>query len=216
MHEEKTVSYTTQNTYYTLNTFTAKTKKIWLVCHGIGYLSTYFLDHFKHLDPDENYIIAPQAPSKYYQDKKYKYVGASWFTRVNTQLEIQNVTNYLDQVYVQEISDKLQGPVKLTILGYSQGVSAVTRWLAHAKVYCDNLVLHSGSTPREFHSETFKHLNHTKVSVIYGTEDMYLSYSKMIAELNYLKSIFNNKLNIIPFKGKHEVHEPTLLHLSLT
>ena len=93
MHEEKTVSYTSQNTYYTLNKLTEKTTKIWLVCHGIGYLSPYFLEHFKKLDPERNYIIAPQAPSKYYQDKRYKYIGASWFTRLNTEMETHKQIN---------------------------------------------------------------------------------------------------------------------------
>ena len=76
MHPEKQVSYKTTNTYTTLNTFTEKTTTIWMVCHGLGYLSTYFIDHFKGLSPDANYIIAPQAPSKYYQDKSYTYIGA--------------------------------------------------------------------------------------------------------------------------------------------
>ena len=93
MREEKTVSYTTTNTYQTLNTFTPKTEEIWMVCHGLGHLTKYFLNHFEKLDPEKHYIIAPQAPSKYYQDKRYKYIGASWLTRENTDIEIENVLN---------------------------------------------------------------------------------------------------------------------------
>ena len=63
---EKQVSYNTTNTYSTLNTLTDKTKNVWFVCHGIGYLSRYFLKYFDELNSDENYIIAPQAHSKYY------------------------------------------------------------------------------------------------------------------------------------------------------
>src|SRR5690606_30980184 len=89
--DEKTVAYTTENIYLTLNTITAKTKNVWLVFHGIGYLSRYFVNYFKDMDPTENYIIVPQAPSKYYLKDEYKYVGASWLTKENTAMEIQNV-----------------------------------------------------------------------------------------------------------------------------
>jgi len=74
---EKQVSYQIKNSYSTLNNYTEKTKNVWVVFHGIGYLSRYFLKYFKHLDPEENYIIAPQAQSKYYLNNKYRHVGAS-------------------------------------------------------------------------------------------------------------------------------------------
>ena len=61
MIKEAEIAYQIKNTYSTLNTHTSDTKKVWLVFHGIGYLSRYFLKYFKHLDPKENYIIAPQA-----------------------------------------------------------------------------------------------------------------------------------------------------------
>lgn len=82
---EKQVSYNITNSYCTLNERTSKTKNVWIVFHGIGYLSKYFLKYFKGLDPEENYIIAPQAASKYYLNGKYTHVGASWFTKDNTQ-----------------------------------------------------------------------------------------------------------------------------------
>ena len=33
------------------------TKTVWFVCHGMGYLSKYFLKYFKELDPEFNYIL---------------------------------------------------------------------------------------------------------------------------------------------------------------
>ena len=96
--EEKKVSYQTTNTYETLNTLTDKTKNVWIVLHGIGYLSKYFISYFNELNADENYIIAPQAPSKYYLKSNYKYVGANWLTKENRILETENVLQYLDAV----------------------------------------------------------------------------------------------------------------------
>ena len=99
---EKEVSYNISNTYSTLNSLTKKTKNVWLVCHGIGYLSRYFLKYFDELDPDENYIIAPQAQSKYYLGSKYTHVGASWLTKENTSQEIKSMMRYLDAVLEAE------------------------------------------------------------------------------------------------------------------
>ena len=62
---EKQVTYQTTNTYETLNTLSAKTKNIWIVLHGIGFLSKFFIKYFDELNAEENYVIAPQAPSKY-------------------------------------------------------------------------------------------------------------------------------------------------------
>ena len=66
MSLEKKITYTASNTYTTLNAINEKTKNVWLVFHGMGYLSKYFTKYFTNLDSGENYIIAPQAPSKYY------------------------------------------------------------------------------------------------------------------------------------------------------
>src|SRR6056297_4101857 len=99
MINEKEVSYTTSNSYSTLHERSEKAKNVWVVFHGIGYLSRYFMKYFRHLNHEENYIIAPQGPSKYYLNGKYEHVGASWATRENTEQEVQNVMAYLDEVY---------------------------------------------------------------------------------------------------------------------
>lgn len=200
---KKKVLYKISNTYSTLNEKTAKTKNVWLVFHGIGYLSRYFLKYFKHLDPEKNYIIAPQAQSKYYLNGEYRHVGASWLTRENTEAEIENMLNYLDAVYDSENLSKVKN---LNILGYSQGVSVATRFIARKKIQCQNLIMHSGKVPQELVAENFKFLDDTQFSFIYGTEDEYLKAGIVKIEENRLKEIFPKNLEIITFKGGHEVN----------
>ncbi len=203
MSSEKTVSYKTTNTYSVLNEYTASTKTVWLVCHGIGYLSRYFLRHFNHLKPEENYIIAPQAPSKYYLNEKYRHVGASWLTRENTELETENVLNYLDEVYKAE---NLENASRLIILGYSQGVSVVTRWVAKRKVSCDHLIMHSGKVPAELKPEDFRFLKNTNFTFIYGNQDEYLNSDIIKYEEQHLKTLFPENLEIRRFEGGHEIN----------
>ncbi len=212
---EKQVNYSATNTYSTLNTFTEKTRNIWLVCHGIGYLSSYFIKYFDHLDPETNYVIAPQAPAKYYQDKSFKYIGASWFTRKYLEQETKNVIHYLDAVYSTEIDPKRNKNTKLMLFGYSQGVSAITRWAAGSKINCSSLLLHSGGIPEELTATDFKKLQAERVVLTYGDEDKYLTEERMEKELQKYYAIWGKQLKTEQFRGKHEVNRAFILKQSL-
>ena len=144
----KIVSYSNTSTYETLNQLTDKTKNVWVVFHGIGYLSRYFLRYFDELPEEENYVIAPQAPSKYYLKNDYKYVGASWLTKENTGQEIQNIFSYLAAILEKE---KISTNTNVIVFGFSQGVSIATRWLAKTKQSCSKLILYAGGIPEETH-----------------------------------------------------------------
>ena len=200
---EKEISYNTTNTYSTLNTLTDKTKNVWFVCHGIGYLSRYFLKYFDELNSDENYIIAPQAQSKYYLGSAYKHVGSSWLTKENTAVEIENVMHYFDAVLEAE---NLPKTVNFILLGYSQGVSVAARYLAKRKLKCDQLVLLAGGIPKELGVEDFKFLkNKTRISFIYGNQDEYVSTKFMVDAKKRFYDLFGNNAQIITFEGEHEV-----------
>ncbi len=202
--EEKKVSYNAQNTYSTLNELTEKTKYIWLVFHGIGYLSRYFVKHFNQLNPELHYIIAPQAPSKYYLKNEYKYVGASWLTKENTAFEMQNVLNYLDQVYS---SEKISSQHKLVVFGFSQGVSVALRWASYKKIHMSNLVLYAGGIPTELKQTDFGYIDFekTKVVAIYGQNDQYLNSERLIREKERLETLFPENHELITFDGGHEI-----------
>ena len=154
--EEKEISYQTTNSYSTLNTLTSSTKTVWFVCHGMHYLSRYFLKYFKTIDPDENYIIAPQGQSKYYIPPKFKHVGSSWLTKENTISETDNVMRYFDAVFEAE---QFSENINLIVLGYSQGVSVAMRYIAKRKLQCKQLLIMSGGIPKELVSKDFEFLN---------------------------------------------------------
>ncbi|GGG43688.1 esterase [Croceivirga lutea] len=208
----KQVSYTTTNTYETLNELTKNTTHIWIVLHGIGYLSKYFLRHFKSLPSDKHYIIAPQAPSKYYLKDEYKYVGASWLTKENTEKEILNVLAYLEAVLIKE---NLPKDKKLVLFGFSQGVSIATRWVARRKLVIDYLFLYAGGIPNELKADDFLHLkNKTTVKVIYGNEDVFLNEERLVGETKKIKNFFPNETEIIKFDGGHEM-KPEIINALL-
>ncbi len=209
---EKRVQYEVSNTYATLNSLTADTRNIWMVFHGIGYLSRYFLRHFEGLDPEANYFIAPQAPSKYYLGNAYKHVGASWLTRENTSEEIENVMNYLDEVYHAE---DLPEDGERLLFGFSQGVSIAMRWLALRKPKCDRLILYAGGIPKELNEEHFKFLENSdiKVTVIAGSGDEFITPKRFNEELSRLHQFFPNKVDAITFDGDHEMQKSIIQQL---
>jgi len=209
--QEKNTSYLHTNTYVTLNELTDETTHIWFVFHGMGYLSKYFIHYFTGLDPQKHYVISPQAPSKYYQDSTFKRIGASWLTRENTKQETANIMNYIDAIYEAEIKNSNK---KLVLLGYSQGVSIVTRWLAHSKVDCSHLVLHSGGIPTELVASDFMFLDdQTAVKLIYGTTDPYINEERLQEQKEIAQTLFPHHLTIVPFEGAHVVNEEAINNL---
>lgn len=212
MATEKEVSYTTTNTYTTVNTLTSKTKNVWIAFHGIGYLSRYFAKYFKHLNREENFIIIPQAPSKYYQGSNFKHVGASWLTKENTQAETKNVLKYVDAVWEQEKPDVIPNFI---VMGYSQGVSIAARWLASRKIQCDYLLLHSGGIPVELKADDFDYLSsETQVTYLYGDNDPYITEAKKTEEQLKGTALFGNNLKITVFEGVHEVNTAFLQQIA--
>ncbi|WP_040278636.1 alpha/beta hydrolase [Psychroserpens damuponensis] len=206
---ETEISYTITNSYTTLNELTSSTKNVWFVCHGMGYLSRYFIRYFKGLHPDENYIIAPQAQSKYYSTPKFKHIGASWLTRENTAMETENIMAYFDSIFERE---QISEEKNLIVLGYSQGVSVAMRYVAKRQLQCSQLVLHSGGIPKELKKEDFDFF-YGKAKLIYGDKDEYLSDERMREELEKAEILFGTNLEVIPFSGTHEVNTQLIENL---
>ncbi|UOB17302.1 alpha/beta hydrolase [Abyssalbus ytuae] len=206
---EKEISFSITNTYSTLFTLTKNTKNVWIVCHGLGYLSRYFIKHFNFLNPEENYVIAPQAHSKYYQSTNFKHVGASWLTKENTETEIENVLKNLDAIFKTE---NIPDDKNLIILGFSQGVSISTRWVIRRKIKCIKLIIFSGGLPNEFVKSDVDFLlkNKTEVYFLYGNNDEYITPKREKEELNKLNKLFGNYVTIRCFNGKHELRTDIL------
>ena len=199
---KKFVKYSSVNSYETLNSLNDHTENIWFVYHGMGYLSKYFLKYFRHLSPDKNFVVALQAPAKYYLDNSFKNVGASWLTKEDTEVETDNLMSYLDAVY-KDVS--IPQNVNLFVLGYSQGVSIAARWVARRQIRCQKLILYAGGIPEELTPKDFEYLKgDTEIWMLYGDQDPYLTEKRLIREEEKLRLLFGDKAKKIPFEGGHE------------
>jgi len=208
------VSYSAVNSYETMNQLGDTTKFIWVVFHGMGYLSRYFLRKFQGLSKEENFIVAPQAPSKYYLDDTYTKIGASWLTREQTDREIENILSYLDAVYE---TLNISSEHKLVVFGFSQGVSIASRWVARRQIKCSKLILYSGGLPDELGQADFEFLDEdTEVVMIRGDQDPYIQNDRLVREKAKIARVFQSKAQTIVFEGGHtlipsiieSIHDP--------
>lgn len=208
-----TVSYEHTNTYEVLYPINPTTKNIWVCFHGLGYLSRFFKRYFENFDFDENAIIVPQAPSKFYLGDQFKHVGASWLTRVDTEQEMKNNLNYIDGILSNEA---IAGDPRIILMGFSQGVSIATRYLKHYKQPIKALIMHSGSIPAELDQkdgELFRSMTKRCVHIA-GKQDEYLSADIIEREENKLELLFGKECELHRPDIKHVVDAKLLMDIS--
>lgn len=191
---------------------------VWFVLHGYGQLAPYFIPKFKSLTEHNICVLAPEGLSHYYlEDASTRNktgstrVGASWMTRENRLMDIDNYLAYLNSVYLREIdADK---NLAITLLGFSQGAATASRWILNNSTCFKRLILWAGIFPDDMNFEKGKSvLKEKEVMLVYGKHDPFLNQSR----INEMKSL-SEKLEITPtqlvFEGVHEIHEPTLFQL---
>jgi len=197
--------------YYTLGELNDNTKTIWFVVHGYGQLSQYFIRKFVNITNNETFIVAPEAPSRFYLDDDFKRVGASWMTRELRHSEIYDNNDYLNTIYESLLKDRDLTNIEINILGFSQGCATVCRWLGAGKIKCDRLLLWAG-----FFSNGIREviepekLKNVETYYIYGDKDEFLVAYPEISEKFRATLIDEINPKVICFEGKHTVDEPTL------
>ena len=194
--------------YHTLgNVKTAQT--IWIVLHGYGYLAKYFIRKFNPIVNKNTAVIAPEGLSKFYLngvgfDGK---MGASWMTKDNRETEIEDYINYLDQLYKAIIEENETTDLKINVVGFSQGGSTASRWIANQQSKCNNLILWASSFAEDIDLKLLAQNN--KLFALFGDNDEYISKEKIDQYVAKLKAE-NINCEFIRFVGKHDVPEHIL------
>lgn len=184
-------------------------KKCWICLHGYGMLGEYFLPKFKSLFQDDTLVIVPEALSRFYLDPQYEKVGASWMTKEDRLLDIQEQQLYLNKVY-KELVEPLKNLEEFNVLGFSQGVATAWRWIQQQKISVNHLVIWAGSIPLEplqsFYVEN--------LWLVYAEDD---PYSKWVNPQT-IKDWLNKQsidYELILFQGGHTIPKEILEELKL-
>lgn len=125
-------------------------RRVWFVCHGYGQLAADFIDSFRVLNDGSQLVVAPEGLSRFYMHGGKGRVGASWMTREDRNSEISDYIEYLDRVYREVMNPLLAdnpNPVRVEILGFSQGTATAWRWAVSCDVTFHRLILWGGDVP---------------------------------------------------------------------
>jgi predicted esterase len=161
-------------------------------------------------------IIAPEGLSRFYlEDVNTRSktgnnrVGATWMTREDRLVDIDNYSRFLNTVYQTELKDNSNVPV--SILGFSQGAATASRWALQDSISYQKIILWAGIFPNDMDFEKGKEILKTKiVHQVYGSKDPFLSENRL-SEMKQLSEKLGIKFDPIVFDGGHELHEETLL-----
>lgn len=206
--------------YYTQGTLTSETKKIWFVMHGYGQLARFFITKFNIISSAGVVVIAPEGLSKFYLEDVTSRartgnnrVGATWMTRENRTVDIENYINYLSTVYKKEVPANFSG--EITFLGFSQGAATATRWAIDGSDRFHQLILWAGILPPDMNFEkAHEILKHKKIIEAFGKTDPYLT-DERLKEVTALNTRLGINPTLIEFEGGHELNDEVLLRLIL-
>jgi len=178
--------------------------KLWFVFHGYGLLASYFIKKFEFLHSD-TFIIAPQALSYFYLKGTDGRVGTSWMTTANRAVAIDNYISYLNSIYQSIGKEDKNGSKKISMLGFSQGVSTLIRWVVKSEIQFDKLIMCAGSFPEDIELAKARHIFEGKdCYYLYGDKDPYIKPGD-IEKLRLLYLKYGLSVKFIQFEGKHEV-----------
>jgi predicted esterase len=182
MIEEAHIAVTRTARYYTLGAGVASPRELWIACHGYGQLAGYFARHFEPLDDGTRFIVVPEALSRFYfGDSRVAHgpdamVGATWMTREDREREIEDHVRYLDTLYALVRKQRGRARAPVTVLGFSQGVATVCRWLVRGSARADRLVLWGGRMPQDiFPLAPTSPLRSLGVTLVVGSADDYVT-----------------------------------------
>src|SRR5881628_360473 len=196
----------------------ARAGAVWFLCHGYAQLAARFLEKFRVLDDGRRYLVAPEVLSRFYltESPAEHRVGASWMTREDRLSEIDDYVRYLDAVYAEVFGSLDRARVSVHALGYSQGASTVSRWVAMGKAKIDRLTLWGGEFPPDLDltlDTVVNRLRAARMTLVYGRSDEYIT-PKVVSGIVERFRQHEIPYEEIAFDGGHELNDAVLRELA--
>jgi Predicted esterase len=202
------VNFNFKARYFKSGEINEYTQHIWFVLHGYGQLAEYFIRKFRILEDSETCIIAPEGLARFYKEENAGRVGATWMTKENRLMDIENYVSYLNSVYNKEVLANLQS--KVTVLGFSQGAATASRWVLDNSIRFDRLILWAGIFPPDIDFQKGQQvLAEKEVIEVYGKSDPYLT-DERFKEMTQLNEKLKLNIRLIEFEGGHDLDANTL------
>lgn len=196
----------------------ADAKELWIVLHGYGQLAAEFLAGFDAVDDGTRFIVAPEALSRFYDARSTMEkhaaatVGASWMTREDRTEEIADQLHWLQLAH--DHYRALVGPTApLTVLGFSQGAAAASRWVSSGAVAPVHLISWGGAIAPELALGPDSPLGRTRCTIVVGDRDRFVSAEKISEERERLEKA-GFRCAFEHFEGGHRLDDAMLRRLA--
>lgn len=182
--------------------------------HGYGQLAEFFLKKFIPLSNERNFFIAPEGLHRFYLNGYSGRVGASWMTKEERGDDIEDNLFLLDQVYESILKDIqiCKEKPEINLLGFSQGAATACRWAFSRRGKIKNLLLHSAVFPPDIDLSGVSFKQDFKCYSLVADEDEFINEEQLKEQEQFLRSKGVN-LELIRFKGKHDIDIPSLQEL---
>lgn len=210
---KKTLQIEKKARYFQLGNPGNDTSIVWVVLHGYGMLSEFFIKKFKKLENKNTLILAPEALNRFYIDTNYGRVGASWMTKDERQDDIKENIKYLNTLMDQIIKEIGHNRLKINVLGFSQGGATACRWLFKSGLKFENLIMWAGDIPKDTLTEENRlKWSNMNTHLVMGKKDELIN-EEMKAK--FLKLVTDYKLDykLTLYDGDHRIYPDVLMEL---
>ena len=207
---KKQISISKTGKYSQIGKSSKKINNVWIVLHGYGMLSEYFVKKFECIIDETTLVIAPEATNRFYLGNNYNRVGASWMTKLDREQEIRDNILFLDKLFSIIKKEIGHDNFKLNTLGFSQGGPALVRWLMSNKLNTNSLILWGSDIPKDsLVTENKSRWNSINLKIVIGKNDEYINEEKKQEFVGVVKS-YGLKYDLIEYEGSHKIIEEEL------
>ncbi|HEY0994669.1 MAG TPA: hypothetical protein VGD77_01640 [Gemmatimonadaceae bacterium] len=196
-------------------------REVWFAVHGMSQLATSFARRFERVASPTRLVVVPEALSRYYLAPAEAIragevkVGASWMTREARDLEITDHVRYLDLLWERLAARYPLATARVTVLGFSQGVATIGRWLARSRVArADAVILWGGKVPVDiFPLGEDSSLRRAHWTMVVGDRDDFAT-PEVVAEERARLAAAGLAVEFVSFPGGHAIDPDTLARLA--
>ena len=216
MPEQHHISVQRTARYFTLGAISTEITDVWIVCHGYGQLAADFAMEFECIAAPHRLIVAPEALSRFYVPEGTGFhgadakIGATWMTREDRDVEIDDYVSYLDSLYEEVFRTIDRSKARVTVLGFSQGGATANRWLTRGKAKADKLLMWGSLLASDADlNEAAEFFRKVELTIVYGTRDQF-GDPRMIADYESILKANGIPYNLLTFDGGHRMDRETL------
>ena len=207
---KKQISIPKTHKYSQLGEFSEKTNTVWIVLHGYGMLSEFFIKKFECILNDSTVVIAPEGSNRFYLENNYYRVGASWMTKLDKEKDIEDNMSFIQTLYSNAVDEIGHTNFKLNTLGFSQGGATLTRWIMSNSITIDSLILWGSDIPKDcLTSEKKSRWSSIDVKLVIGNQDEYINEENKQKVIDLISS-YGLKYELVAYEGSHKIIEKEL------